>query len=97
MTRKRVGVRTHWWRRESGQKFRSWESTVFGGAAFETQLTSEQLKPHNPTQPDRWELMISSVQIRDVLSGGGVLGLRYTNAIVASSVLKNSSHTKRLT
>ncbi len=31
-----------------------------------------------------------------MLSGGGVLGLRYTRAIVDGSVLKNSSHTIRL-
>ncbi len=44
MTRKRVGVRTHWWKRESEQKLRSWESTVIGGTVFEAQLTLGQLK-----------------------------------------------------
>ncbi len=42
-------------------------------------------------------MMVSSVQIRDMLSGGGVLGLRYTPAIVVSSVLKSRSNTIRLT
>ncbi len=41
--------------------------------------------------------MFSSVQIRDKLSGGGVLGLRYVRAIIDGSVLKSSSHTIRLT
>ncbi len=36
-----------WWIRESEQKFRSWESTVFGGAVFETQSTLGQLKSPN--------------------------------------------------
>ncbi len=89
--------RMHWWRRESQQKFESWESTVLGGAAFETQLTSGLLKSPNATQSDRREMMVSSVQIRDMLSGGGVLGLRYTTAIVGGSVLKSRSHTIRLT
>ncbi len=97
MTRKRVGVRTHWWRRESEQKFRSWESTVLGGLVCETQFTWGQLKPPNIAQSDRREMMVSSVQIRDMLSGGGVLGLRYAGAIIGGSVLKNSSHTIRLT
>ncbi len=97
MTRKWVGVRTHWWRRESEQKFRSWESTVLGGAVFETQLTLGQLKSPNTTQSDRREMMVLSVQIRDMLSGGGVLGLRYTKAIVDGSVLRSSSHTIKLT
>ncbi len=74
MTRKRVGVRTHWWRRESKQKFRSWESTVLGGAVFEAQLTLGQVKSPNTIQSDRREMMVSSVQIRDMLSGGGVTG-----------------------
>ncbi len=82
MTLKRVGVRTHWWRRESEQKFRSWESTVLGGAVCETQLTLGHLKSPNTTQSDRRETMVSSVQIRDMLSVDGVLGLRYTRAIV---------------
>ncbi len=85
MTRKRVGVRTHWWRRESEQKFRSWESTVIGEAVFEAQLTLGQLKSPNTMQSDRREMMVSSVQIRDMLSGGGALGLRYARAIVDSS------------
>ncbi len=46
-------VRTHWWRRESEQRFRSWESTVLGGAVFEAQLTLGQLKSPNTIQPDR--------------------------------------------
>ncbi len=97
MTRKRVGVRTHWWRRESEQKFRSWESTALGGAVFETQLTLGQLKLPNTTQSDWREMMVSSVQIRDMVSGGGALGLRYTRAIVDGSELKSSSYTIRLT
>ncbi len=97
MTRKRAGVRTHWWRRESEQKFRSWESTVLGGAAFEAQLTLGQLKSPNTMQSGRRETMVSSVQIKDMLSGGGVLGLRYTTATVDGSVLKSRSHTIRLT
>ncbi len=104
MTRNRVGVRTHWWRRESEQKFRSWEATVLGGEVFETQLTFGQLKLPNTTQSDRREMMVSSVQIRDMSSfydiyiyGCGVLGLRYTRAIVDGSQLKSSSHTIRLT
>ncbi len=97
MTRKLVGVRTHWWRRESEQKFRSWESTVFGGAVFEGQFTMGQLKSPNTMQSDRREMTVLSVQIRDMLSGGGVLGLRYTRAIVDGSVLNSSSHTIRLT
>ncbi len=97
MTRKRVGVRTHWWRRESEQNFRSLESTVLGGAVFEAQLTLGQLKSPNTTQLDRREMMVSSVQIRDMLSGDGVLGLRYTRVIVDDSVLKSRSHTIRLT
>ncbi len=97
MTRKRVGVRTYWWRRESEQKFRSWESTVLGEAVFEAQLTLGQLKSPNTMQSDRREMMVSSVQIRDMLSGGGVLGLRYTTAKVDGSVLKSRSHTIRLT
>ncbi len=84
-------------RRESEQKFRSWESTVLGGAVFEAQLTLRQLKSPNTMQADRREMMVSSVQIRDMLSGGGVLGLRYTTAIVDGSVLKSSSHTIKLT
>ncbi len=92
-----VGVRTHWWRREYEQKFRSWESTVLGGAVFEAQLTLGQLKSPNTIQLDRREMMVSSVQIRDMLSGGGVLGLRYTTAIGAGSVLKSRPHTIRLT
>ncbi len=83
MTRKRVGVRTHWWKRESEQKFRSWESTLLGGAVFEAQLTLGQLKSPNTMQSDRREMMVSSVQIRD-----GVLGLRYTRAIVDGSVFQ---------
>ncbi len=74
MTRKRVGVRTHWWRRESEQKFGSWESTVLGGVVFEAQSTLGQLKSPNTIQSDRREMMVSSVQIRDMLSGGGVTG-----------------------
>ncbi len=98
MTRKRVGVRTHWWRRESEQKFRSWESTVLGGAVVEAQLTLGQLKSPNTTQSDRREMMVSSGQIREMLSGGGVLGLRYKlTAIVDGSELTSSSHTIRLT
>ncbi len=93
MTRKRIGVR----RRESDQKFRSWESTVFGGAAFETQLTLGQLKSTITMQSDRREMMVSSLQIRDMLSGGGLLGLRYTTAIVDGLVLKSRSHTIRFT
>ncbi len=38
------GVRIHWWRRKSERKFRSWESTVFGGTVFGTQSTLRQLK-----------------------------------------------------
>ncbi len=79
------------------QKFRSWESTVLGGAVFEVQLTLGQLKSPNTMQSDRREMMVSSVQIRDMLSGGGVLGLRYTTAIVDGSVIKSRSHTIRLT
>ncbi len=45
----KVGVRAQWWRMESEQKFRSWESTVFGGAVFEAQLTLGQLKSPNTT------------------------------------------------
>ncbi len=75
MTRKRVGLRTHWWRRESEQKFRSWESTVLGGAVLEGQFPLEQLKSPNTMQSDRQEMTVSSVQIRDMLSGGAVLGL----------------------
>ncbi len=97
MTWQRVGVKTHWWRRESEQKFRSWESTVLGGAVFEAQSTLGQLKSPNTMQADRREMMVSSVQIRDMLSGGGVLGQRYTRTIVDGSVLKSSSHTIRLT
>ncbi len=97
MTQTRVGVRTHWWRRESEQKIRSWESIVIGGAIFEAQLTLGQLKSPNTMQSDRREMMVSSVQIRDMLSGGGVLGIRYTRTIVNGSVLKSSSHTIRLT
>ncbi len=74
MTRKPVGVRTHWWRRDSEQNFRSWESTVFGGAVFETHLTLGQLKSPNTTQSDRREMMVSSVPIRDILSGGWGIG-----------------------
>ncbi len=85
LTLKRVGLRTHWWRRESEQRFSSSESTVIGGAVFETQLTLGQLKSPNTTQSDRREMMVSSVQIRDMLSGGGALGLRYARAIVDSS------------
>ncbi len=74
MARKRVRVRTHWWRTESGQKFRSWESTVFGGAAFETQLTSEQLKPHNPA--DDFECTNKGYVVREWGFGGyGIQGL----------------------
>ncbi len=97
MTRKRVGVRTHWWRRESDQKFRSLESTVFVGAVFETQLTLGQLKSLNTKESERWEAMFSSVHIRDKLSGGWVMVLRYVRAIIVGSVLKSSSHTIRLT
>ncbi len=97
MTRNRVGVRTHWWRQESEPKFRCWQSTVLGGAVFETQLTLRQLKSTYTTQSDRREMMVSSVQIRDMLSGGGVLGLRYIGAIFDSSELKSSSHAIRLT
>ncbi len=97
MTRKRVGVRTHWWRRESEQKFRSWESTVLGGAVFEAQLTLGQLKSPYTIQSDRREMMVSSVQIWDMLSGGGVPGLRYTMAIVDGSLLKSRSHKIRPT
>ncbi len=75
----------------------SWESTVLGGAVFGTQLTLGQLKAPNTTHSDRREMMVSSVQIRVMLSGGGVLGLRYTTAIVDGSVLKSRSHTIRLT
>ncbi len=96
MTRKRVRVRTHWWR-ESEQKLRSWESTILGGVVFEAQLTLGQLKSPNTMQSDRREMMVSSVKIRDMLSGGGVLGLRYTTAMVDGSVLKSRSHTIRLT
>ncbi len=71
MTRKRVGVRTHWWKSESEQKFRSLESTVLGGAVFEAQLTLGQLKSSNTMQSDRREMMVSSVQIRDMLLGMG--------------------------
>ncbi len=74
MTRKRVGVRTHWWRRESEQTFRSWESTVLGGAVFEAQSTLGQLKSPNTMQSDRREMMVSSVKIRDMLSEGGYWG-----------------------
>ncbi len=80
MTRKRVGVTTHWWRRESEQN-----------------LTLGQLKSPNTMQSDRREMMVSSVQIRDMLSGGRVLGLRYTTATIDGSVLKSRSHTIRLT
>ncbi len=72
MIRKRIGVRPHWWRRDSEQKFRSWESTVLGGAVFETKFTLGQLKPPNTTQSDRREMMVSSVKIRGKLSGGRV-------------------------
>ncbi len=81
MTRERVGVGT----------------TVLGGVVFEAQLSLGQLKSPNTTQSDRREMMLSSVQIRDMLSGGGVLGLWYTRAIVAGSELKSSQHTIRLT
>ncbi len=87
MPRKRVGIRIHWWRRESEKNLKSWESTVLGGAVFEAQSTLGQLKSPNAMQSDRREMMVSSVQIRDMLSGGGVLGLRYTTAIVDGSVL----------
>ncbi len=50
MTRKRVGLRTHYWMRESEHKFRNWESSVFGGAVFETHLTLTQLESPNTTQ-----------------------------------------------
>ncbi len=56
-----------------------------------------QSKSPNTMQLDRREMMVSSVQIRDMLSRGGVLGLRYTTAIVDGSVLKSRSHTIRLT
>ncbi len=52
------------------------ESTVLGGAAFEAQLTLGQLKSPNTMQSDRREMMVSSVQIRNMLSRGGVLGLQ---------------------
>ncbi len=42
-------------------------------------------------------MMVSSVQIRDMLSGDGELGLRYRRVIIDGSVLKSSSHTIRLT
>ncbi len=42
-------------------------------------------------------MMVSSIQIRDMLSVGGVLGLWYTRTIIDGSVLKSSSHTIRLT
>ncbi len=71
--------------------------TVLGGAVFEAQLTLGQLKSPNTTQSDRREMMVVSVQIRDMLAGGGVLGLRYTRAIVDGSELKSSQHTIRLT
>ncbi len=74
MTRKRVGVRTHWWRRESEQKFRSWESAMLGGAVFEAQLTLGQLKSPNTMQSDRRKMIVSSVQIRGMLSGVGYWG-----------------------
>ncbi len=80
MTRERVGVGI----------------TVLGGAVFEAQLTLGQLKSPSTTQSDRREMMVSSEQIRDMLSGGGVFGLRYTRAIVAGSELKSSQHTIRL-
>ncbi len=35
--------------------------------------------------------------MKGMLSGGGVLGLRYTRAIIDGLVLKSSSHTIRLT
>ncbi len=79
------------------EEFRSWESTVLGGAVFEAQLTLGQLKSLNTMQSGRREMIVSSVQIKDMLSGGGVLGLRYTTAIVDGSVLKSRSHTIRLT
>ncbi len=47
---------------------------------LEAQLTLGQLKSTNTMQSDRREMMVSSVQVRDMLSGGGVLGLRYTTA-----------------
>ncbi len=97
LPRKRVGVRTHRWRRESEQKFRSWESTVLGGPVFEAEFTLGQLKSPNTVQSDRREMMVSSVQIRDMLSGGGLLGLLYTRAIVNGSVLKSRSYIIRLT
>ncbi len=56
-----------------------------------------QLKSPNTMQSDRREIMVSSVQIRDMLSGSRVLGLRYAMAIVDGSVLKSRSHTIRLT
>ncbi len=86
-----------WERIEPEQRFRSWKSTVLGGVVCETQFTWGQLKSPNTTQSDRREMMVSSVQIRDMLSGGGVLGLRYAGAITGGSVLKNSSHKIRLT
>ncbi len=81
----------------SEQMFRGWESTVLGGAVFEAQLTIGQLKSPNTMQSDRREMMVSSVQIRDMLSGEGVLGLRYSTSKDDGSVLKTRSHTIRLT
>ncbi len=54
--------------------FIGWESTVLGGAVFEAQLTLGQLKSPNTMQSDRREMMVSSVQIRDMLSGVGYWG-----------------------
>ncbi len=38
-------------------------------------------------------MLIKVLLTRDMLSGGGILGLRYTRAIIDGSVLKSSSHT----
>ncbi len=88
MSQKWVRVRTHWWRRESEQKFGSWESAVFGETVFETQLTVGQLKSPNTAPSERREMMVSIAQIRNMFSGGGVFD---------GSGLENSQHTIRLT
>ncbi len=56
-----------------------------------------QLKSHNTTQSARREMMVPSVQIRDMLPGDGVLGRRYTGVISDGSMLKSSLHTIKLT
>ncbi len=48
------------------------------------------------TQSGRWEMMVSSAQIRDMLSEGGVFELRHTGTLSVGSVVKNSLHTVRL-